>query len=158
MAAYQGARRRSGLSVRLDRGPGLRDAALGLLAGRRGPSSGEAGVDGDTAFVRAGSVARPGSRAGRRAVSQARSSWVGVALVTIVIVFAGAFMSLSQSVRVAATSYDIVRLASEHERLEALRADLRSDVERLRSDPAIRKQALDAGLGQLAAPIVVPAR
>jgi NADPH-dependent 2,4-dienoyl-CoA reductase/sulfur reductase-like enzyme len=27
-----------------------------------------------------------------------------------------------------------------------------------RSEPAIRKQALDAGLGQLGAPIVIPAR
>ena len=74
------------------------------------------------------------------------------------IVFAGAFLSLSQSVRVAATSYDIVRLSSENERLQAIRADLQSDVERLRSAPAIRKQALDAGLGQLAAPLILPAR
>jgi cell division protein FtsB len=78
--------------------------------------------------------------------------------VTIVILFAGAFLSLSQSVRVAATSYDIVRLASEYERLQAIKADLRSDVDRLRSEPAIRKQALDAGLGQLPAPIILSAR
>ena len=47
---------------------------------------------------------------------------------------------------------------SEHDRLEAIRQDLRSDVERLRSEPAIRKQALDAGLGQLGAPLLIPAR
>jgi hypothetical protein len=67
-------------------------------------------------------------------------------------------VSLSQSVRVAATSYDIVRLESEHDRLVALQQDLRSDVERLKGEPAIRKEALDAGLGQLGAPVVLPAR
>ena len=72
--------------------------------------------------------------------------------------FSAAFLSLSQSVRVAATSYDIVRLVSEHDRLQAIRQDLQSDVERLRSEPAIRKEALDAGLGQLGAPLVVQAR
>jgi hypothetical protein len=92
--------------------------------------------------------------AGRRT----RPSSIGLALTAIVIVFSAAFLSLSQSVRVAATGYDIVRLVSEQGRLEAIRQDLTSDVERLRSEPAIRKQALDAGLGQLGAPLVIPAR
>jgi cell division protein FtsL len=83
---------------------------------------------------------------------------IGIAIAAIAIVFSVAFLSLSQSVRVAATGYDIVRLVSEHDRLQAIRQDLQSDVERLRSEPAIRKQALDAGLGQLGAPLVVPAR
>jgi hypothetical protein len=83
---------------------------------------------------------------------------LGIALGAIVLVFGAAFLSLSQSVRVAATGYDTVRLVSEHDRLEAIRQDLRSDVERLRSEPAIRKEALDAGLGQLGAPMLVPAR
>jgi cell division protein FtsL len=83
---------------------------------------------------------------------------VGIALAAIVLVFSAAFLSLSQSVRVAATGYDIVRLASEHDRLQAIRQDLQSDVERLRSEPAIRKEALDAGLGQLGAPLLINAR
>ena len=74
------------------------------------------------------------------------------------LVFGAAFLSLSQSVRVAATSYDIVRLDSEQDRLQAISQDLRSDVDRLRSEYAIRKQALDAGLGQLGAPLVIEAR
>ena len=74
------------------------------------------------------------------------------------IVFSAAYLSISQSVRVAATGYDIVRLVSEHERLDGIRQDLVSDVERLRSEPAIRKQAFDAGLGQLGAPLILPAR
>ncbi|HXG26307.1 MAG TPA: hypothetical protein VNL94_05590, partial [Candidatus Binatia bacterium] len=99
-------------------------------------------------------TARRGSRA---ATSRAPSS-VGVALAAIVFIFGAAFLSLSQSVRVAATSYDITRLVSERERLQAIGQDLRSDVDRLRSEPAIRKQALDLGLGQLGAPLIVQAR
>jgi len=150
MAVYQGARRRSGLSLRLERAPGRLEAGAAAWLRR-------------TADVPAGDATRAAARSAVRSVAVARrqatrTSWIGAALVAIVIVFAGAFLSLSQSVRVAATSYDIVRLASEHERLQAIRADLRSDVERLRSEPAIRKQALDAGLGQLPAPIILPAR
>ena len=83
---------------------------------------------------------------------------MGIALVAIVLVFTAAFLSLSQSVRVAATGYDIVRLVSEHDRLTAIKQDLTSDVERLKGEPAIRKQALDAGLGQLGAPLQLEAR
>jgi hypothetical protein len=36
--------------------------------------------------------------------------------------------------------------------------DLRSDVNRLGKEPAIRKQGLDMGLGPLGAPVVVDAR
>ncbi len=149
MAVYQGARRRSGVSLRLGRTSPQAGGAADWL--RRG------------ADVPAGDATRAFARSAARSVTAVRgrargAPWVGVALVVIVIAFAGAFLSLSQSVRVAATGYDIIRLSSEYERLVAIRADLRSDVERLRSAPAIRKQALDAGLGQLGAPITLPAR
>ncbi len=79
-------------------------------------------------------------------------------LAAIVVAFVLAFLSLSQSVRVSATSYDIVRLNSEYERLAALRQDLRSDLDRLGSEPAIRKLGLDSGLSQLDAPLIIPVR
>ncbi|HEY8238057.1 MAG TPA: hypothetical protein VIF63_01365 [Candidatus Limnocylindrales bacterium] len=148
MAVYQGARRRAPLPLGLDALAGKRDrdrerAIDGVSAGReKGRQSRAAG-------------ARRSATAGRR---RDRPSSIGVALVAIMIVFSVAFLSLSQSVRVAATGYDIVRLVSERDRLEAIRADLLSDVQRLRSEPAIRKQALDAGLGQLGAPLLIPAR
>jgi hypothetical protein len=145
MAGYQGARRRASLPLGLD-----------ALAGPR--RRGGVAVD-QEAKPAAGRARAAGSRRPARAVrSRKRPSSVGIALATIVIVFSAAFLSLSQSVRVAATGYDIVRLVSEQERLLAIRQDLQSDVQRLRSEPAIRKQALDAGLGQLGAPIVIPAR
>lgn len=140
MAVYQGARRRAPLPLGLDG-----------LAGRR------------EAAARAGTAtrARPDRqvrRAARVVPAARRPSSIGIALAAIAIVFGAAFMSLSQSVRVAATGYDIVRLVSERDRLLAIGQDLRSDVDRLRSEPAIRKQALDAGLGQLSAPLIVEAR
>lgn len=155
MAVYQGARRRAPLPLGLD---GLtRDR--GDARRREEPSGARAGSERATSSTRAARATRA-ARGGRkaRALAVRRPSTVGITLAAIVIVFTAAFLSLSQSVRVAATGYDIVRLASEHDRLQAIRQDLQSDVERLRSEPAIRKQALDAGLGQLGAPLVVPAR
>lgn len=150
MAVYQGARRRTTLPLGLDALAGHPGRSVraddGPTAARPRPSASRA--------ARA-TGARRSASAGRR---RSRPSSVGVALAAIVIVFSAAFLSLSQSVRVAATGYDIVRLVSERDRLEAIRVDLRSDVERLRSEPAIRKQALDAGLGQLGAPLLIPAR
>lgn len=154
MAVYQGARRRAPLPLGLD--ALTKDRGRGATA--RAGGSRDAGsrvVAGATSRPRQGSI---GARRTGTAARRARPSSVGVALAAIVIVFSAAFLSLSQSVRVAATGYDIVRLVSEHERLDAIRQDLQADVERLGSEPAIRKQALDAGLGQLGAPLLIPAR
>jgi len=161
MAVYQGARRRAPMPLGLD---GLADrVGRGDRAG-----GGERVRDGRASARAAGRIAgRARAAAGTgtaavrradRAGARSRPSSIGLALAAIAIVFSVAFLSLSQSVRVAATGYDIVRLQSERERLEAVRQDLQSDVERLRSEPAIRKQALDAGLGQLGAPLLIPAR
>ncbi|HEV8490059.1 MAG TPA: hypothetical protein VGQ58_09765 [Candidatus Limnocylindrales bacterium] len=87
-----------------------------------------------------------------------RTGRVGFALGAIVLTFLLAFFSLAQTVRVSATGYDIDRLLSERERLEARVRQLQSDLNRLGREPAIRKQSLDAGLGQLAEPLVLPAR
>lgn len=129
MAVYQGARRRGFALPR----PTL-DLGVPPVWARRRKSSG-------AGLVRAG-----------------RPTRVGSVLAAIIVAFVLAFMSLSQSVRVSATSYDIVRLGSEYERLAALRQDLRSDLDRLGSEPAIRKLGLDNGLGQLDAPLIIPAR
>lgn len=95
-----------------------------------------------------------------RAAVRARRGPNRLALVLggIVIAFMLAFFSLAQEVRVSATSYDIGRLQLERDRLEARRQELASDLSRLGREPAVRKQALDAGLSQLGEPIVLPAR
>jgi hypothetical protein len=151
MAVYQGARRRAPLPLGLD----ALTRARGDAGQREQPSPRPGTEQAASKAARAASGARSAraARGGRktRALAVRRPSTVGIALVAIVLVFTAAFLSLSQSVRVAATGYDIVRLVSEHDRLQAIRQDLQSDVERLRSEPAIRKQALGA-------PLVVPAR
>jgi Tfp pilus assembly protein PilN len=73
----------------------------------------------------------------------------------IVVAFMLAFFSLAQTVRVAATGYDINRLLDEQQTLLDRKQELLSDLNRLGSEPAIRQQALDAGLGQLTDPLVL---
>jgi cell division protein FtsB len=136
VAIYQGARPRAGLAVgRADR--------------RR-------------SFVPAAALAPPQDMPRRRTRTAVRAGRrpdrVGLVLGGIVLVFMLAFFSLAQSIRVSATGYDLAAIQAEHDRLEATRQDLVTNINRLGSGPAIRKQALDAGLGALAAPIVVPAR
>lgn len=132
MAVYEGARPR-GFGLRLGGG---RPPAVGALP------------------------PRPAGRARARLVLIPRPHVgpLGGALGSIVLLFLVGFLWLAQSVRVSATSYDIVRLASQRDRLDALARDLESDLSRLGGQPAIRKGALDAGLGQLDAAIVLPAR
>jgi hypothetical protein len=76
----------------------------------------------------------------------------------IVLAFMLAFFSLAQTVSVSATSYDVDQLLVERERLEAARRQLLSDLDRLGREPAIRKQAIDRSMSQLADPLIVPAR
>ena len=87
-----------------------------------------------------------------------RQGRVGLLLGGIALTFMLAFFSLAQTVRVSATGYDIDRLLSERTQLEGRVRQLQSDLNRLGREPAIRKQSLDAGLGQLSEPLVIHAR
>lgn len=132
MAVYGGARTRTIALPRTTRGP-RPERAVGVPAlGRR--------------------RLRGAVRAGRR------TNRLGMVLGAIVIAFMLAFFSLAQQVRVSATGLDIGRLGLERQRLEDAGADVRSDLNRLGREPAVRKLAIDAGLGQLAEPLVLPAR
>jgi cell division protein FtsB len=85
-------------------------------------------------------------------------SRLAILLAAIVLAFAGAFFSLSQDVRVSATGYELDRLATTQEQLEARAEDLRNDLNRLGRAPAIRKLAIQNGLGPLPEPEVIAAR
>ena len=74
------------------------------------------------------------------------------------IAFLLAFFWLAQVVRESATGYDIGRLQVTRDRLDSKAQDLHSDLSRLGHEPAIRKLAIDAGLGQLGDPLILPAR
>ncbi len=129
MAVYEGARPRT---IALPRRPRFIDAPVPTLPRRR---------------------ARAAVRAGRTT-----SGRLGLVLGAIVVAFMLAFFSLAQEVRVSATSYDIGRLQVQHERLDARLQEITSDLSRLGREPAVRKLALDAGLGQLSEPVILPAR
>jgi len=133
VAVYQGARRREG-----------------FLVGRSVPLVPLAAPEPAPTLRRR--RARTAVRAGRR------TNRVGMILGGIVLAFMLAFFSLAQSVRVSATGYDLAAVQAENDRLQASRQDLLTNIYRLGSAPAIRKLALDRGLGPLAAPLIVPAR
>jgi hypothetical protein len=86
-----------------------------------------------------------------------RTSRLAFILGGIVLAFMLAFFSLAQSVRVAATGYDIGRLTTEQQELLVRKQELLSDIHRLGQAPAVRKLAIDAGLSQLPPPIVLTA-
>jgi hypothetical protein len=129
MAVYEGARPRT---IALPRRPTLRETGLPILPRRR---------------------ARAAVRAHRTTTGRP-----GIVLGAIVVAFMLAFFSLAQEVRVSATSYDIGRLQVEREQLDARLQEINSDLSRLGREPAVRKMALDVGLGQLGEPVVLPAR
>jgi hypothetical protein len=95
-----------------------------------------------------------------RAAVRARRgpSRISILLAVIVVLFAGAFFSLSQDIRVSATGYEMDRLAVQQRQLDNRVEDLRNELNRLGKAPAIRKQAIDAGMGPLPEPEVIPAR
>jgi len=125
MAVYEGARPRT---VALPRRPRLAERSAPALPRRR---------------------ARTAARA-RRGPNR-----LALVLGGIVVAFMLAFFSLAQSVRVSATGYDVNRLIDERQSLLDRKQELLSDLNRLGSEPAIRQQALDAGLGQLTDPLVL---
>jgi hypothetical protein len=86
-----------------------------------------------------------------------RTNRLAVVLGGIVLVFVLAFFSLAQTVRVSATGYDLARLGRERDALLVRKQELTTDLNRLAQEPAVRKLAIDAGMSQLAAPIVVGA-
>ena len=83
---------------------------------------------------------------------------VGLVICGIVVAFLLSFFSLVQTVRVSASSYDMGRLNSEYIQLQNQSQQLKSDIDRLGRQSAIRRQALADGLTQLPAPVVVSGR
>jgi len=136
VAGYAGARPRTG------------------VLGRRGtPPAGEAGGQ-----PRAGTLERRRVSGGVASRARRRSGRTGLLVAGIVLVFGLGFVSLVQTVRVSANGVEVDRILAERQILLAEQDQLRSDLYRLGREPAIRRQALDAGLGQLVDPLIVPAR
>jgi hypothetical protein len=140
MAGYAGARPRSGVLAQRRR----EEAPVT----RRGTIRSDRAVDLPRRGLRGASAVRSRRRQGR----------VGLLIVGIVVIFLLGLFSLTQTVSVSATEFDVDRLIAARQELEANERDMVADLSRLGREPAIRKLALDAGLGQLVDPLVVPAR
>jgi hypothetical protein len=76
----------------------------------------------------------------------------------IAVAFILAFFSLVQTVRVSASGFDMDQLNAEYQQLHAQQQQDLSDIGRLDRESAIRREAIEDGLTQLPAPIVLPAR
>jgi hypothetical protein len=87
-----------------------------------------------------------------------QSNRLSMLLGGIVVAFMLAFFSLAQSMRVAATGYDINNLLADRQELVVRKQELQSDLNRLGHEPAIRKKSIDAGLGQLTDVLVLDGR
>jgi len=140
MAGYAGARPRSGILAPRRR--------VETALERRGTPRSDRAADLPRRSLRGASAVRSRRRQGR----------VGFAIVGIVVIFLLGLFSLSQTVRVSATDFDVDRLIAARSELLANERNFVADLSRLGREPAIRKLALDAGLGQLINPLVVPAR
>ncbi len=103
-------------------------------------------------------VVLPRRRARAAVRAQRGPNRLALVLGVIVVTFMLSFFFLAQKVGVSATTYDIGRLQLERGRLDAAVGELQSDLHRLGREPAVRKLGIDAGLGQLDEPIVLPAR
>jgi len=125
----------------------------GVLGRRVGVPSGETPGE-----PRAGTRPRRPVRGGVVSRARRRSGRTGILVAGIVLIFGLGFVSLAQTVRVSANGVEVDRILAERQILLAEQGQLRSDLSRLGREPAIRKQALDAGLGQLVDALIVPAR
>jgi hypothetical protein len=123
------------------------------IPGRRGATSPrELARDPGAALPRRRVRGETASRARRR------SSRTGILVAGIVVLFTVGFASLAQTVRVSANAVERDQLDAARQLLLDQQQQIRLDLYRLGREPAVRKQALDAGLGQLVDPLIVPAR
>jgi hypothetical protein len=125
----------------------------GVLGRRASSPAGEAGAQ-----SRTGTLARRRVSGGVASRARRRSGRTGLLVAGIVLVFGLGFVSLVQTVRVSANGVEVDRILADRQVLLAEQDQIRSDLYRLGREPAIRKQALDAGLGQLVDPLIVPVR
>jgi hypothetical protein len=136
VAGYAGARPRTGLLGR-----------RGSAPPRRGPVE-----------PRAAALPRRRLSGGSATRARQRSGRTGLVVAAIIGTFALGLVSLAQTVRVSANGLEVDRLQTERQLLIAEQQELQSDLNRLGREPAVRKLALDAGLGQLVDPLIIPAR
>lgn len=91
-------------------------------------------------------------RAGRR------SSPVGLTLAAILVAFLLGLFYLTQTVHVAATSYDIDALMSQRDQMSQQLQSLQAEIAQLGAELSVSTRAQQSGLAPLGAPIWVTGR
>lgn len=153
MAVYQGARR-APLAM-----PPQRAVAIPRRApapGRR--AAGRERGQGAAHGALRGAVATTRRRATRTVRADRRPGRVLVTLALIVTAFVLGLMYLTQSIRVAATSYEVDRLIAERQRLEQQVQSLEGSITKYGAEAAVVQRAGQAGLDRLGGAIRLPAR
>jgi hypothetical protein len=105
-----------------------------------------------------GAVATTRRRATRTIRADRRPRTVLVTLALIVTAFVLGLMYLTQSIRVAATSFEIDRLSADRQRLQQQVQSLEGAITQYGAEPAVVQRAGQAGLDRLGGAIRLPAR
>ena len=95
----------------------------------------------------------PRRRQPTRTRARRRSSPVGLGLAGILVTFLLALFYLTQTIHVAATSYDIDLLAAENDRLQQRLQSIQGDIARWGAEPQILRSAQELGLADLGRPV-----
>jgi hypothetical protein len=155
MAVYQGARRAAPVIPR-DAGsmlPRRTKVPARRAAVRISAAAGQIPV-----VVGRGAVAIPRRRPTPKVRARRRASPVLVTLALIVTAFILGLMYLTQSIRVAATDFEIDRLIAEQGRLGQQMQSVEGAITRWGAEPAVVERAGQAGLDRLGGPTRIPAR
>ncbi len=103
-------------------------------------------------------IALPRRRQAARVRAGRRSSRVGIALAGILVSFLLGLFYLTQTVRVAATTYDIDTLVEHRDQLTQQLLTMQGDIAGVGAEVSVTSQAQRYGLGQLGAPVWVRGR
>lgn len=103
-------------------------------------------------------VALPRRRQAARVRAGRRASRVGIAMAGILVAFLLGLFYLTQTVRVAATNYDIDSLLDQRDRTTQQLQSIQGDIARLGAEVVVTGRAQGLGLGPLGAPVWVRGR
>ena len=100
----------------------------------------------------------PRRRQPARVRARRRSSPIGLTLAAIIVAFLLGLFYLSQTVHVAATSYEIDAQMSQHDQMSQQLQSLQATIAQLGAEVSISTRAQQGGLVPLGAPIWVTGR
>jgi hypothetical protein len=107
-------------------------------------------------------LARPAALPRRRQAARVRAgrhgNRVGLAMAGILVAFLLGLFYLTQTVRVAATNYDIDALVAQRDHMTQQIQSLQGDIAQQGAEISVTRRALDLGLSPLGAPLWVRGR